>query len=156
MGDELIALVALIAGGFVAVSTYRRVRHGKSRKRKFIDKAKIAGNCVIGQYESSTVLLGDVDSDNWRHRKSSLRVKYKYVVNGKSYYKKLTFQSLGRAGTDFPNEVEVYYDANNPKKAVCPEEAPSEERIQTGCLSAIAATGLTIFAVIHILRFLFG
>lgn len=156
MSQEMMAAVALAVGIAVAIPTYRWARKKKTKSQKRLEKNKKAGRCAIGEYHSSKVLPGDLRSNDARMRHDSLLVKYKYTVNGMDYYKTMIFQSQGRIGTDFPKRVEVYYDAGNPKKAVCPEEAHPSTQIQSGCLTTIAITFIAMFLCFQIMRILLG
>lgn len=156
MSDEFFAGVSLLIAIFVTIPIYRFARYGKTKKRRFIERAQKLGHCVVGEYESSKVLPGDIHSSNPRLRSSSLDVKYRYTVEGIDYYKSIIFQSRGRIGTDFPNQIKVYYDARNPRKAVCLEEAHSSKQIESGCLTAIVVMGLVTFIVYRALKSILG
>ena len=155
MSPEVRGFIALVVACLVAFPTYRWARHKKSRKRIFMEKAQKSGHCVIGTYESSKLYPGIRDSENPQLREDTLEVKYKYTVDGSDYYKRMKFQSRGRIGTDFPDEVKVYYHQANPQKAVCPEEVPPSQQIQTGCLTTIALTFLSMIATLTVLEILF-
>ena len=156
MSDEFYAGISVIVGFLVAVPFYRWSRHKKSKKTRFIEKAKKSGNCVTGEYVSSKVIPGDVNSSNPRYCNSRELVKYKYTVGGNDYYKKITFQTMGVVGTDYPNYVKVYYDPRNPRNALCPEEADPSQQIQSGCLTTILVTILAMFISFHLVRSLLG
>lgn len=156
MSDKIIAAIALVVGGFVGFTAYRGLSKKKSKKRIFIENAKKAGHYTEGKVEKTKVYPGILDSKNPRLRDDSLEATYKYSVNGVDYYKSIMFQSPGRIGTDYPLSITVYYKPENPKKAVCLEEAHTSRDIESGCLKTIAITILTMFATFHIIRILLG
>ncbi len=156
MSDEFFAAIALVVGILVAIPTYRWARNKKSKNRVFLEKAQRAGCRTVGRYESFKVLVGNRESNDARFRYDSVQVKYKYTVSGIDYYKTMIFQNQGQVGTDFPDEVEVYYDPQNPRKSVCPQEAHPKQQIQSGCLTTIAITFIAMFLAFHIFRALLG
>lgn len=156
MNDEIIAGIALVIAGIVGFLTYKKKVGGMSKKQKFIEKAKRAGHYTVGEYEDSKIQFGNRDSADIYMKSNALKVKYKYRVNGIAYYKQLTFQDPGKVSIDYPASITVYYDPQNPKKAVCHEEATKSKQRESGCLVTIGITILTLFAVFHILRLLIG
>lgn len=156
MTEEMITGIALVIAGVVGFTTYKSKIGGMTKNQKFIEKAKKAGHYTVGEYEDSTVHLGNYNSSDVYMRSKSLKVKYKYQVNGLTYYKHMTFQSPGKVSVDFPVSVTVYYDPQNPQKAICPEEATKTQQRKSGCLASIGIALLTLFVVFHILRLLIG
>lgn len=156
MSDEIIVGIALAIAGIVGFFTYRRKVGGQTKKQRFIENAKRAGHYTEGEYVDSKVLLGNRESSNLYLKNKTLKVKYEYWVNGVRYLKTLTFQDPGKVSIDFPVSVTVYYDPNNPRKAVCPEEATKTQQLRSGCLVTIGATILALAMSFHILRFLLG
>lgn len=155
--EELIVVFSLIVAGIVCRKYYVNcVKNGKSRKQKFIEKAKINGNFTSGKFVDVKIILADRDSSNPRMRSESRKVKYSYVVNGVEYFKYMTFQNVGRVSVDYPFDVTVYYNPNNPKNAVCPEEATNAIHMQNGCLVTIFIFCLITFCLFHFLRFIFN
>ena len=155
MPEELYTAIALGVAITVGTITYKRCRNNGTRKNKFIEQAKLGGYYTTGEYVDSKVLLGNPESSDIYLKSKSLKCKYKYQVNGVTYYKYMTFQSPGKVSVDFPVSTTVYYNPNNPKKAVCPEEATNSHRLRYAGLSSIVIAFLTLFCVFHILRFIF-
>lgn len=62
-------------------------------------------------------VIGNDESGNSYFKNDRYKIKYSYQVNGKTYYKKITFQSPGTVSTNYSYTIMVYYDKNNPKKA---------------------------------------
>ena len=153
MSDEFLTGIALIIAIIVGVFKYKK--NGNSKKEKFIENAKKTGCYTTGVCVDTKLYWGNPDSSDPRFRHESIKVKYKYTINGIDYYKRMEFQSIGKVAIDYPSQVTVYYDSHKPKKAVCPEETTVAKRIEGGCLSAIFVACLTLFCVFHILRFLF-
>ena len=156
MGEEIITSIALIIAGIVGFSNYKKKIGGATEKQRFIENAKRAGHYTVGEYADSKVQLGNYNSSDVYMRSKTLKVKYKYQVNGVSYYKQLTFQDPGKVSVDFPVSVTVYFDPSNPKKAVCPEEATKTQQRRSGCLVTIGVTILTLAVSFYILKFLVG
>ena len=155
MSDELYAAIALAVAIAAGTITYKKCRSKGTRKNNFIERAKLGGYYTSADYVDSKVLLGNSESSDVYFRSKSLKCKYKYQVNGSTYYKYMTFQSPGKVSVDFPISTTVYYDPKNPKKAVCHEEATNIHRLRYAGLTAICVSFLTLFCVFHILRFIF-
>lgn len=156
MEDYIIMGISLVITGIVSLFTYNRLKNKQTKNQKFIEKATRAGCYTSGHYETSKVILGVEGSSNVKYREDKLKVKYKYMVNGISYYKHVTFQSTGRVGTDFPVEIKVYYDPHNPKKAICPQEATKAMQVRSGCMTTIVITIITLIVVFNLLRTILG
>lgn len=123
---------------------------GKGRKQKIIEKRKKAGNYTTGDMVSRKYRQGNRDMKDDVLRYDSYKVKYEYTVHGKKYYKEMTFQSPGMAGTDYPISVTVYYNPGNPRKSICPEE--SEPNKGLGCLGTILLDVVICVLLLHFLR----
>lgn len=156
MEDYIIMGISLVVTSVVSFFAYKKLKNTPTRKQKFIEKSRQVGCCTTGYYESSKVILGVKESGNIKYREDKLKVKYKYIVNGIPYYKFITFQSTGRVGTDFPVDVKIYYDSNNPKKAICPQEATKAMQVRHGCMTTIVITVITLAIVFNFLRILLG
>lgn len=85
-------------------------------------------------------------------REASMVIKYKYTVNGKDYFKKITFQSLGKVTIDYPTEVAIYYDSNNPGKSVSELEISRVNKLRSGCLGTVGKAILTLAVVFYVLK----
>lgn len=156
MDENIITLAAVIIAAFVSRMVFKMKMGGQTKKERFISNAKRRGNVAQGICVDAKFMRGDIESSSVSMREHSMRCKYEYYVNGVAYYKIMTFQSIGMAVTDYPNEVEVYYDAANPKKAVCPEEATELNHRRSGCYTTIAVFAVVYFAVHLILNAILG
>lgn len=154
MSEKMQVGIAVGCGFIVFVFSYIKVfLYGKSRKQRFIEKAKEKGNVTYGTCVDTKLSLGtDKAGSPDALRFDTLIVKYEYVVNGKKYYKKLRFQSPGMASIDFPYKVKVYYDPKRPRKAVCKREASVGRQRQNGCLLTILYTIATTRIVYEIIK----
>jgi len=126
---------------------------GKSLKQRFVEKAEADGYVTEGVCIKTRRSLGTGKSGGFRAFKyDTLIVTYEYFVDGKRYLKKLKFQSPGMAFIEFPYKVAVYYSPNNPRKAVCKEEATVAHQQRNGCLLTIISTIITIKVVFEFLK----
>lgn len=156
MEDHVIMGISLVITGIITYFAYGRLKNKKTKNQQFIDRAARGGYCTVGVYDSSKVIRGIRESSNSVYRDDSLKVKYRYEVNGITYYKHLTFMNNGRISARFPSEVKVYYDPRNPKNAVCPEEATKAMQVRSGCMTTMAVFIITLTVVFNVLRFLLG
>ena len=120
--EIIISAIVIVIAVNICIAYNRWLKKRGSKKYRFIEHAKSIGAFTEGKTVDTKFYGGIRDSDNRNVRNDSLVVKYEYIVNGKSYYKKMEFQSPGLVSIEYPSNVIVYYDVNNPKKAVCKEE----------------------------------
>ena len=123
---------------------------GKSRKQKFIERAKQQGNVTTGTKISAKVYQGDASAKSYNARSNTWVVIYGYMVDGVEYKRKVKFDGgLGIPKANYPVQVNVCYDPRRPKKALCVEEV---SRVNyEGCL----ITMILPFVVGHLVyRFL--
>lgn len=152
----MIAAIALVIAGVVAYFC-RNLNWGSVVKRqKFIEKAARGGYCTVGVYDSSKVIRGIRESSNSVERDDTVKVKYRYEVNGITYYKQLTFLKEGRVSVDSPLEIKVYYDPRNPEKSVCPQEATKSMQVRSGCMTTMVIFILALSCAFYVLRMMFG
>ena len=156
MGERVIMGISLAITGIISYFVYGRQKTKKTKNQHFIEKAASGGYCTVGTYDSSKVIRGIRDSDNSVERSDTVKVKYRYEVNGITYYKQLTFLKEGRISVDSPLEIKVYYDPANPKKAVCPQEATKAMQVRSGCMTTMVITVITLVVVRGVLRALLG
>lgn len=131
MSEELLGTISVPIAVFCCILYNKWLKQRGSKKLRFIKAAKKAGNYTQGVKVDSKFYGGIRDHESRDVRNDSLVVKYKYIVNGISYFKKMEFQSPGSLVIKHPEIVTVYYDSRNPKKAVCPEEADSTDEKQS-------------------------
>lgn len=156
MTEEVIVVIALVVAAIVARINYvQKVSGGKTKKQKLVDKAKAAGTVTVGHCVDSRLNFGDRGNSDADLANDSVVVKYIYTVNGRDYYKTMQYRNNGSLRKDHPINVYIYYDAGNPKKAVCQEEVTAMANVRSGCLTTIGTFIVTLFCVFHLLRFLF-
>ena len=156
MSDEAVCAAAIGLTVLFAVWFCRFTKNFRTRKQKFIEKAKTAGNYTQGEYLKSKWRPGIRESHNISDRNPIQKVWYRYRVDGKEYTKHMTFQSIGTVSIEYPMSVTVYYDPRNPRRAYCPEEASEADRRTVRGLLCTAVIVLFLFGSFHLLRFLIG
>ncbi len=153
MDESMRAKIALILATVTLVVGYFKIfLRGKSKKQKFIEKAKAEGNYTTGKCVDSKRIRGNKDSSTVEYRYDSYNVKYEYSVNGIIYSKKMIFQSPGMVGVRYPYEVTVYYNPKKPQKGICKEEAGKGEQRTAGCFGTIVITILVFEVVYNLLK----
>lgn len=155
MSDELIALLSLGISLPVSIGYYKKVMGGNSKQDKFVEKAKRSGCVATGVSVDTEYLPGDINGKNLAERSPMVRVKYEYRVDGVAYHKYMNFQKPGHSLIDYPEQVTVYYDRNNPRKTISPEEFSAANRKQSGCLGAVGIWFVLMLILINGLRMLF-
>lgn len=143
--ENLVQLLSAAVGLFVGVyGIVFWIVKGTSRKQKFIQRARKQGNVTTGYFKGHKFRGGSTSERlNPTLGDDQYTVTYTYRVNNKDYEKVLIFTS---ASIDFkiPKEIRVYYDSENPEKAVCPEEASQNAQRRHGCFMTILATFVAI------------
>lgn len=98
--------------------------------RKFISTAKTNGCVTTGTLINNRVTINIApvvnkvsgmktrDRHNSDNRTTKVEAEYQYTVNGQTYHKTTTFSKGGYGHIDIPGQVTVYYDKDNPNKAV--------------------------------------
>lgn len=150
MSENLKAVIAVGAGTIVLIICYIRLifkGRSKSYKERFIERAKAEGNVAEATLVDTKLRLGNDESNNSYYKNDLMKATYQYTVRGKTYKKKLKFQSPGMVSVKYPYSVKVYYNEKNPAKGVCLEEAGS-----SGCATTMLLTVLTIIAVYGLLK----
>lgn len=153
MSEEMINLIPGIVGILVFIFCYfRLILFGKSRKQKFVEKAKENGNFVEGVFVDFRISRGSHESKNDAFGEDDYIVKYEYCVDGMKYYKKLRFNSGGSMTKCYPSKIMVYYNPNNPKKAIAGNEATAVQQKKSGCLTSFVVTGIVVWSLIRLIR----
>jgi hypothetical protein len=156
MSVEMIGAIAIAAETVVSVLFNKNYKKKGSKNHQFIQRAEKKG-CVVQGTAVSSEFRGGIYGHSSPYMRADARiVKYEYRVDGRVYYKKMTFQSPGMTHVSYPDTVKVYYDASNPAKAVCREEATKAQQIRSGGLATIGVFILTLFVVINILKIFLG
>ena len=141
MSQNVILIISFVLGAAVAVPAYRIAIQMARGSQRFVDAAKEAGNVITGHVVKAR--------RSWTHgRPDSLtemdnfsdRVTYEYVIDGKYLYKVIYFPRKGvKAHSDYPEEIEIYYDPQKPKKAKCQEEISPKDQNAAGFITFIVA-----------------
>ena len=153
MSEEMINLIPGIAGILVFIFCYfRLILFGKSRKQKFVEKAKENGNFVEGVFVDVKISRGSNDISSEKFGNDIYVVKYEYCVDGAKYLKKLRFNTGGSMTESYPAKIMVYYNPNNPKKAIAGNEATAVQQKKSGCLTSFVVTGIVVWSLIRLLR----
>lgn len=151
MSQDMILLISLLAGIVVCAFELRfLVFKGRSRNQRVVEKRKAKGCVTIGKMKDFKAVYGNGEDKGKEIGKDLYYVTYTYMVQGKTYKRTLCFES-----NDFPVEVTIYYDPNNPKKSLAANEATRAEQIQHGCLITVVSTILVIGIVGNLLMKLF-
>ena len=156
MTIEMIGVIAIAAATAVSILYKKKFNKSGSKKNQFIERSKKKGWVTQGVAVSNKFRGGIQGHSSPYMRADARTVKYEYRVDGKTYYKEMTFQSPGMTYVSYPDIVTVYYDRVNPRKAFCPEEATKAQEIKAGGLGAIGVFIATLFIVINILRIFLG
>lgn len=149
MNETLMNGIVVAVGIAIVLTGY--IRSGmniKSRREKFIEKAKAQGHYTTGECVETKIRRGTNEPDDL-YQDDSLKVKYQYSVNGVTYTKKMSFESPGMVSIKYPHQVTVYYDPKNPGKAVCKEEAERDPNV--GCCGTLVLAGLVMAVLYRIL-----
>ena len=155
MNDELLVALAMIPAAIAARANYvRRTKGGKTKRMKFINKAKAAGAVTVGYYTGATYQYGDMTSDDKEMQSGSYVVNYEYEVGGRKYDKVLFFRTYGVTSVDTPNSVTIYYDPSNPKKCMTEQDEEPILAVRSGCLTSMVVFAVVLFCVFHLIRML--
>lgn len=111
-------VIVTIIGGVVGILLSILVYKLKSPKELFIERCKRDGSVVQATAVKSTFIRGDDESTSHNKRANRKRVRYEYVVNGRTYHKTFTYQAGGRASVHYPNTITLYYRSGNPRIAI--------------------------------------
>lgn len=140
-------MIAIALIGYIGM-----FRKGRPKYHKFIEAAKRRGTFVTATAVDTKYMYTDRKSDNAFLQHNQRTVIYEYVVDGKTYHKKLVFESPGTVTIDYPYTVTVYYHPDNPSKGICPQESTVAARNSWGCLFTIVGA----FAAFFLVYFLLG
>lgn len=147
MSEGIKLAIAFICGVIVFVYCIIKYFINKNtRGNRLKEKAERDGTIVVAKaikhlYRRETEETG---------QDQSMTVVYEYSVNNKKYRKKLRYYNSGRIM--YNDEVRIYYDKNNPRKAVASAELGTEQ--QTGCLITIFVPIIIIIVIFNLLRIL--
>lgn len=149
MTDNFKLGIAIVFGLIVFIYLFiTKVLNNKNRINKFIEKCELEGTKTEATCVSTKLVLGNDESGNSYFKNDRYKVKYFYQVNGKTYYKKITFQSPGTVSTNYPYTIMVYYDKNNPKKAY----TKIEGKRSGGCFFSVAVSLIIILVIYNLLK----
>lgn len=153
MSDEKrleIAFVAAVIGFIFFLIRYFSKKPTKIQR--FAEKAKENGCVQTAQAVSRRVNAGTGDISDPERMHTKVFVKYSYVVNGKDYIKSVMYKKGWSTSTDYPFEITVYYDKNNPKKAYSHFEvnSASANKKANGC-SAVIFGPMFILVLVYLM-----
>lgn len=112
MSENTSFAIAFVLGIIVFIYFYSRFLKGKSRGQRRIDKAIKDGTVVKGTVvKRSYIYAREPGTDN-----DYVKVTYEYVVDGKTYKKKIEYN--GYDCQNYPDYLEIYYNKRNPKKSL--------------------------------------
>lgn len=149
MTDKFRLGIAIVCGLSIFIYLFiTRILKGKNRISKFIEKCEQEGTYTEATCEKVKRIIGNDESGNANFKNDRYKVKYAYQVNGKTYYKTITFQNPGMVSSNYPYTVKIYYNKTNPKKAYTTIESKQGD----GCLFSIVLTIMTIVVIYNLLR----
>ena len=133
MDKDIRITIAFICGAIVFAWLFFFVFiKGKTRGNRLMAKAKQSGCITTG-----TVIKNDYrEFTGPEGRYRSEIVTYEYFVDGKRFKKKITYTDTGIV-INYPNQVEIFYDKNNPSKSFADVELGQNKQKQTGCYISI-------------------
>ena len=156
MSELLLGLITIPIASLITATFYKTQKQKGSKAHRLIQEATKQGCVVPGVAIKTSTRHGDRDADSSYYRYDLVTVKYEYEVEGKKYYKKMRFQSPGAFTTSYPQNVQIYYDATNPKKAACKEEASPMEQRRNLIYRAIVLWLLSMLILVQTLGRVFG
>lgn len=154
MSENMVLMIGGLVGAIVFLyCLVFVVIKGKSRNQKFIEKAKERGCVTTAQFKDSKVVRGD-PAERGSLGMDQYTIIYQYFVNGIEYKKVMKYVTVEIA-PHYPTEIEIYYDASNPKRSVTPSEATIADQRSHGCLITFLATLFAMGIVFNILERIF-
>lgn len=108
----MIKNIVLVIGFIMIIATYYKfvIKGVKTSSIRIYEKAEKNNWITTGTAISQSYYM---ERDN---NPQKYRVKYEYFVDGKKYFKTYTFEEEAR-GPVYPDQVTLYYDKKNPRKA---------------------------------------
>ena len=148
MDKDIRITIAFICGAIVFAWLFFFVFiKGKTRGNRLIAKAKQSGCITTG-----TVIKNDYrEFTGPEGRYRSEIVTYEYFVDGKRLKKKTTYTDTGIV-INYPNQVEIFYDKNNPSKSFADVELGQNKQKQTGCYISIVIPIIVIILIYNLLK----
>ena len=144
-------IALLISAAFLVYMIYRFMFRRNARR---LDRFQY----MQKTYPSAEAIAGKVRHSHGYHfekqrllRESDVTVRYDYMVDGRTYHKKLCFANTGEISTDYPYKITVYYPPGHPGKGICTYEVNSND-VGVGCLLSPLAS----IALLYILVRVFG
>ncbi len=144
------AFIGLLIRGCILIYRADGKNEPVTRQGRFIERAKKNGCVTKARVVKHTLIHGDPDSKSSINRDTRVHVTYEYRVNGVDYRKKQTFSSFSSSIPEYPYQMDIYYDPQNPKKAKFNSSQGSGL-----CLLTIIEAVAALFIIYHGLTFLF-
>ncbi len=136
MDDLSKAKIVVIISFFVAVLLFLKLCvFGYSGKRKFIQRAYQKGNYTKAYIVNNNIYTG-IHMMRKANNFPSYKAKYEYAVNGKKYYKTYNLRAKSGISSGPPNSINIYFDKNNPSKAISEVEIKNGPKA-SGCFTTI-------------------
>lgn len=136
MDDLSKAKIVVIISFFVAILLFLKLCvFGYSKKRKFIQKAYRNRNYTKAYIVNNNIYTG-MHTMRSANNFPSFKAKYEYIVNGEKYYKTFNFRAKSGISAGPPNSINIYFDRDNPSKAVSEVEVRNGPRT-SGCFTTI-------------------
>ena len=148
MNSDMRITIAFICGAIVFAWLFFFVFiKGKTRGNRLMAKAKQSGCITTG-----TAIKNDYrEFTGPDGRYGSEIVTYEYFVDGKRFKKKITYTDTGIV-INYPDQVEIFYDKNNPSKSYADVELGHNEQKQTGCYTSIVIPIIVIILIYNLLK----
>lgn len=155
------AVAAVVAVSVFIIGTVLSVKYTYlSRKVQFRERARAQGCATRGVCEkrrqSYSISESPSGTETYYH---TVTIKYKYTVDGVDYYKKVKYRHDSFDKDDHfddPMNINIFYDAGNPKKAYAESEVSDDAAKHSGMLLTLfltAALGLgTFFGLIYLFQ----
>lgn len=151
MSENVRLLIAFLCGilTFAYLFVFKFVK-GDTKGNRLKIKAEAAGNVTVAKVFKNDYRR-NLGEDG---RYNSQIVSYEYNVNGKRYTKKLTFTDVSIT-VNYPDEVNIYYDSGNPRKAYADVELEGDRQKQHAFHISLVVPIFVIISVNVLLSFIF-
>lgn len=120
---------------------------GTGRRKSSVAKARQSGCITTGRVVKNDYRRFTGPEGRYR----SEIVTYEYFVDGKRFEKKITYTDTGIV-VNYPNQVEIFYDKNNPSKSFADVELGQNKQKQTGCYMSIVIPIIVIILIYNLLK----
>lgn len=148
MSDDIRITIALICGAVIFAWLFFFVfLKGKTKGNQLMAKARQSGCITTGRVVKNDYRRFTGPEGRYR----SEIVTYEYFVDGKRFEKKITYTDTGIV-VNYLNQVEIFYDKNNPSKSFADVELGQNKQKQTGCYMSIVIPIIVIILIYNLLK----